>query len=315
MREEIDLFGGPDLVFGCRHLPAEASGAGVLVCLGPPSDGAVDDGRAARLGRRLAAAGVAVQRFHYRGVWPSDGDPRGVGFDDLVEDATRALGLLRDRTSVGRVAFVGARLGALVAARVARAEPGAPVALWAPAPDPRAALELAARARVARGAMAPAGDPASAPPAPLAPNGTGAPTAGAGFDGGPAPEAAPAGPSPAVADDDAPVDLFDTPLAAELAEGSAVRSLADELGRGPRPLLLAVTTAGGRETIVAGCRARGMAVDVLAHTYDDERDGRAVPGEPADALVDETARWLVAQLAPDERAGPAVPTAGPEAGW
>ena len=188
------------------------------------------------------------------------------------------------------------------------------MALWAPAPDPRAALELAARARVACGAMAPAGDPASAPPVPPAPNGTGAPTAGAGFDGGPAPEAAPGGSSPAVADDDAPVDLFDTPLAAELAEGSAVRSLADELGRGPRPLLLAVTTAGGRETIVAGCRARGMAVDVLAHTYDDERDGLAVPGAPADALVDETARWLVAQLAPDERAGAAAPTAGPEAG-
>ena len=34
----------------------------------------------------------------------------------------------------------------------------------------------------------------------------------------------------------------------------------------------------------------------------------------ADALVDETARWLVAQLAPDERAGAAAPTAGPEAG-
>ncbi len=60
-----------------------------------------------------------------------------------------------------------------------------------------------------------------------------------------------------------------------------------------------MTTAGGRETIVAGCRARGMAVDVVAHTYDDERDGHAVPGAPADALVDETARWLVAQLAPD----------------
>ncbi len=178
MREEIDLFGGPDLVFGCRHLPAEASGAGCWCASAPPSDGQVDDGRAARLGRRLAAAGVAVQRFHYRGAWPSDGDPRGVGFDDLVEDATRALDLLRDRTSVGRVAFVGARLGALVAARVARAEPGAPMALWAPAPDPRAALELAARARVARGAIGPGGRPRLGPAHPPGPERHGRPDAG-----------------------------------------------------------------------------------------------------------------------------------------
>ena len=323
VREEIDLFGGPDLVFGCRHVPAEASGLGVLVCLGAPSDGPVDDGRAARLGRRLAGEGVAVQRFHYRGAWPSDGDPRGVGFDDLVEDAARALDLLRDRTAVRQVAFVGARLGALVAARVARSEPGAPVALWAPVPDPRAALEQAARARVARGPSAHAGAAAPAPPVPpasspsVASNGSGAPPPGAPLDGGLVSGAAPGGiRSPAGADDlDAPVDLFDTPLAAELAAGSAVRSLADELGHGPRPVLLAVATSGGRETIVAGCRARGMAVDVMAHTYDDERDGRAIPGAPADDLVDETAGWLVARLTSGTpAAGPAraAPATGSE---
>ena len=181
-------------------------------------------------------------------------------------------------------------------------------------PDPRAALELAARARVARGATAPAGNPPIGTARPPGPERHGRPDAGRRVRRRARARGGAGGPTPTAADDDAPVDLFDTPLAAELAEGSAVRSLADELGRGPRPLLLAVTTAGGRETIVAGCRARGMAVDVLAHTYDDERDGRAVPGAPADALVDETARWLVAQLAPDARAGAAAPAAGPEAG-
>ena len=317
MREEIDLFGGPDLVFGCRHLPAEPSGAGVLVCLGPPSDGPVDDGRAARLGRRLAAAGVAVQRFQYRGAWPSDGDPRDVGFDDLVGDAARALDLLRDRVEVRRVAFVGARLGALVAARVARAEPGAPVALWAPVPDPRAALEQAARTRVARGATTiPTADSASGAAATVAPNGAGGPWPGAaaeaGFGGDPTLGTLP-GPS-AVADADAAVDLFQTPLAAELAEGTAVRSLADELGRGPRPLLVAVATSGVRETIVAGCRARGMVVDVVAHTYDDERDGRPIPGAPADGLVDETARWLVSRLGQDVGDHAPARAVRPEAG-
>ena len=113
---------------------------------------------------------------------------------------------------------------------------GRPWRCGRPPPIPAPPSSWRPALRVARGAMAPAGDPASAPPVPPAPNGTGAPTAGAGSDGGPGPEAAPGGSSPAAADDDAPVDLFDTPLAAELAEGSAVRSLADELGRGPRPL-------------------------------------------------------------------------------
>jgi alpha/beta superfamily hydrolase len=305
VREEIDLFGGPDRLFGCRHLPAVASGAGVLVCLGAPSDGPVDEGRAARLGRRLAEAGVAAQRFQYRGAWPSDGDSRTVGFDTLVEDATRALELLRDRADVPRVAFVGARLGALVAARVARSASGAAVALWAPVPDPRTALEQAARARVAR-AAAMLGRPD--PGAPVAPGAVGANGAGPhALPGGsvarppgeaPVEPSGGAAPGPPVDHEvGAPVDLFDTPLAAELAEGAVVRSLVDELGRGPRALLLAAAGAGERETIAAGCRARGLSVDVLAHAYDVERDGTPVPSSPADELIDGTARWLAARLA------------------
>jgi alpha/beta superfamily hydrolase len=317
VREEIDLFGGPDLVFGCRHLPALASGAGVLVCLGAPCDGPVDEGRAARLGRRLADVGVAVQRFHYRGAWPSDGDPRGVGFDTLVEDAARALDLLRDRADVRRVAFVGARLGALVAARLARAEPGAAVALWAPVPDPRSALEQAARARRARDAASSGRlDPAAPVEAgPGVTNGAGLHPPAGGTVGGWPPDEATAGspglasPGAPVADDlDAPIDLFDTPLASELAEGATVRNLADELGRGPRPLLLAAAATSERETIAAGCHARGLSVEVLAHTYDDERDGGPVPGSPADELIDRTARWLAARLAAGAPAGGAQGT-------
>jgi alpha/beta superfamily hydrolase len=317
VREEIDLFGSPEVVFGCRHLPAEASGGGVLVCLGPPFDTAVDEGRSARLARRLAAAGVVVQRFRSRGTWPSDGDPAELTFDRLVDDARSALDLLRDRTGVRQVAFVGARFGALVAARLARDVPGAPVVLWSPVPDARGALELAARARTARraheatddratgGAPRPAGDPAAddlSDRPPLAPD----PLALHLADP-PAPE----------------VDLFDTPLAVDLA-GSTVRSLADELGAGPRPLLVVDTADDGwadeRETVVASCRARGVTVDVAKHPCDGERAGRVVPTRSADELIDDTAAWLVARLAaptspphrPDEPGdGPVIPGVAP----
>jgi alpha/beta superfamily hydrolase len=304
VREEIDLFGGPELVFGCRHLPSEASGAGVLVCLGAPFDPPVDDGRAARLGRRLAGAGVAVQRFQYRGSWPSEGDARRIGFADLVADATQALELLRDRAGVRRVAFLGARLGALVAARVARNEPAAPVALWTPDPDPRTTLEHAARARVARGAHVGADRPSSGPAAPphdaSAPDqaATAAPDSppvdGSWHDGDASDRSS--GPLPGDEPGDS-FDLFDTPLAVDLAGGTAVRALTDELGTGPRAVFLAAAGTAGREAIVAGCRARGLTVDAVAHTYDGERDGQPVPGAPSDTLVDDTARWLVAQLA------------------
>jgi alpha/beta superfamily hydrolase len=322
VREEIDLFGGPDRLFGCRHVPAVASGAGVLVCLGAPSDGPVDEGRAARLGRRLAEAGVAVQRFHYRGAWPSDGDPRIVGFDTLVEDAARALDLLRDRADVRRVAFVGARLGALVAARVARAASGAAVALWAPVPDPRTALEQAARARVAREAAVPARPDLGAPVALGAAGTNGAgPQALRGGNVTQPPGEVPAGSSGGAApgapvdhEVGAPVDLFDTPLAAELAEGAVVRSLADELGHGPRAVLLAAAGVGERETIAAGCRARGLSVDVLAYAYDDQRDGTPVPSVPADELIDGTARWLTERLASGVAPGTVAEGSRPAAG-
>jgi hypothetical protein len=238
-----------------------------------------------------------------------------------VEDAARALDLLRDRADVRRVAFVGARLGALVAARVARAEPGAAVALWAPIPDPRTALEQAARARRGRDATSFGGPDPAAPVAPVpgATNGTGLPPPAGGGVGRWSPDLASSGSAgaaspraPAADDLDAPIDVFDTPLASELAEGSAVRSLADELGRGPRPLLLAAVAAGQREMIAAGCRARGVSVEVLAHTYDDERDGTLVPGAPADELIDQTARWLTARLAAGTPAGGALGDEGQE---
>ena len=68
MREEIDLFGSPEVLFGCRHLPAEATGAGVLVCLGFPFDAAVDDGAAPGW-----AGGWPVA------AWPCSGSPTGAG--------------------------------------------------------------------------------------------------------------------------------------------------------------------------------------------------------------------------------------------
>ncbi len=145
--EEVELFGGPESLFGCRHLPRTPIGAGVVICASGPFDAAVDQGRAARLARRLAGAGVAAQRFHYRGTGWSDGDPGAFDFGRLVDDAGRALELMR-RAGFDRLGFVGSRLGALVAARLAHGRPGAPVAVWEPVADPHRLLERVVSAGV-----------------------------------------------------------------------------------------------------------------------------------------------------------------------
>ncbi len=149
VHEQVEILGAAAHLLGCRHTPDGEPRAAVLVCTAPPLDHPVDAGRTARLGRHLARAGVAVQRF---GSLDPDAPPGGaaaVGVDALVEDARGALELLRDRCPVERVGLLGVRLGALVAARLARALPAAPLALWQPATRPRAVLEEAARARAA----------------------------------------------------------------------------------------------------------------------------------------------------------------------
>lgn len=135
--EEIELFGGAELLFGCRHLPAAGATTGVVICPPTLSDAEVNYHREARLGRWLARAGVATQRFHYRGTGHSDGDATKTSFAMLLDDARRATDLLRERCGIERIGFLGTRVGALVAARLAREAEGVPLALWQPVVDPR----------------------------------------------------------------------------------------------------------------------------------------------------------------------------------
>lgn len=135
--EEIELFGGPELLFGCRHMPAAGATTGVVICPPTLSDAEVNYHREVRVGRWLARAGVAAQRFHYRGTGHSDGNPGAISFAGLVDDARRAVDHLHDRCGIDRVGFLGTRVGALVAARMARDYDAAPLALWQPVVDPR----------------------------------------------------------------------------------------------------------------------------------------------------------------------------------
>jgi hypothetical protein len=275
--DEVELFGGPEAIFGCRHVGAapgeETTGgvtAGVVVCSSVGPDAAASYGAEARLGRALAGAGVAVQRFHYRGTGASDGAPDELSFSAMVDDARAALARLRTCVRPAAVAFVGVRLGALVAARLASSVDGAPVALWSPVADVRQVLEAAARARAAHHPV---------------------------LDVWPS--------DPGVTEP----DLFDLPLAAELIDGAVVGSLPDELSGHTGEVLMVQTAAGPAATeraraLVERCRAAGLRVD-SATVPRHEDDGVATPSADAGPLVEQTASWLVARLT--------AATAGPSA--
>ena len=131
-REEVEFFGKQERVFTCLHLPPRAARFGVVICSPVASEFEKNYRRESLLAWSLAARGVAVGRFHYRGAGHSDGATTALSFESMVEDAHAAVAHFRSRTVVDRVAFLGTRLSALVAATVARDHPGAPVALWEP---------------------------------------------------------------------------------------------------------------------------------------------------------------------------------------
>jgi hypothetical protein len=130
-RDEVTFFGPHEQrMFGCLHMPPSIGPVGVVVCSPIQSEFLANYRREVVLGRALAAAGFPVLRFHYRGTGNSDGDDRHVTIGSMVDDAEAAVGYLRTRTGVTRVAFVGTRLAALVAAGAAG--DADPLALWEP---------------------------------------------------------------------------------------------------------------------------------------------------------------------------------------
>lgn len=135
--EVIELFGSNERLFGCRHVPEGGGTTGVVICPALFGDAEINYQREARLARWLARAGAAAQRYHPRGTGRSDGSAADVTFASLVDDARQAADLLRERCQVERVAFLGTRAGALIAARAAHDVDDAPLALWQPVVDSR----------------------------------------------------------------------------------------------------------------------------------------------------------------------------------
>jgi alpha/beta superfamily hydrolase len=239
IRESAHFFeSGSNRLFAFRHAPLGEPVALALVCPSIYADFTLSYRREVVLARSLAARGVIVQRFHYRGSGNSDGDAAGVMYDALVEDAHAAAQLLAEQAPGLPLALVGMGWGAIVAATVSRPLPGAPLAVWQPVADISRYYKEAVRARMIRHVVEPKGRPASAEQllAELATEGS--------------------------------IDVLGYPVHRALYETAGPRTLPGELGYGARRMLL--IQPDGRDALrtdyaqlAASCAAQGAEVETI----------------------------------------------------
>jgi alpha-beta hydrolase superfamily lysophospholipase len=149
----------PNRLFVAVHAPHRSPARALLVVCPPIlADLAAQYRREVLLGRALAALGVCVVRFQYRGSGNSEGDPSETTFETLVEDTYVAAATALAVGPAGRLALMGTRVGALVAAAAARRYPAARLIVWEPV-DGAAYWREAFRARRIGGMTEHAGRP------------------------------------------------------------------------------------------------------------------------------------------------------------
>jgi pimeloyl-ACP methyl ester carboxylesterase len=262
--EEVEFFGAPQRLFGCRHLPVDrpAGGLGLVVCSPVLCDFGANYRREVALARRLAAAGVPVLRYHPRGCGHSDGARVDLTLATLVADVGTALAHAEERLGVTRLAVLATRFAALAAAAALRDRPGVPLALWEPVTKPGSYFREGLRARAVHRLSA--AGPAEEPEAELARQGY--------------------------------LDLLGIPVGRALYETPAEHTLAAELGEAPRPLLLVQLedTAGLRREYHAVVDARG---DVTAGLCPCDESWWFIPDRaaPGDEAVAVTSEWVLSQ--------------------
>jgi pimeloyl-ACP methyl ester carboxylesterase len=124
-------------LYGVHHPPARPGGAfGVVVC--PPfGQEALRAHRSLReLASRLAETGTEALRFDYHGSGDSAGEPDEAQFEEWVVDTAAAVAEMREARGDARVALVGLRLGAAVAALCAERLGGIEaLVMWEPVVD------------------------------------------------------------------------------------------------------------------------------------------------------------------------------------
>jgi alpha/beta superfamily hydrolase len=279
-QEEAGFFGrGPLRIFGALTLPPGTPHAGVVICCPFQAELLKTYRREVLLARSLAGRGFAVQRFHYRGSGNSDGDAFDATFETMREDTAAAAERVSERAGVRRVAFVGTRLGGLIAAAVAGSRPHpSPIALWEPVVDPEVYFREVFRGLFVRDLKEDGGSRGRADP----------------LD---------------ELEREGSVDVLGYTITARLRESALGHRLADELGDRPRPILLVGSGRSGElpgeyEALRARWTGQGFAVagrvmpSREAWWFGKRPVGRREELDRERAFVDLITEWLAEQMPP-----------------
>lgn len=143
--EEAEFFDGENgRIFGIRYEPLSADPrAGVVMCDPILSQFRAHYRTGVLTARNMAAQGLAIQRFHYRGMGNSDGDVSDIDLDSMTDDAIRASARLAKRLD-RPIAFLGVNLGSYAAAGAS--SNGSPLILDSPPPTGHQYFRNAVRA-------------------------------------------------------------------------------------------------------------------------------------------------------------------------
>ncbi|HEY0481709.1 MAG TPA: hypothetical protein VGD37_29530 [Kofleriaceae bacterium] len=141
----IDYFGATGQLLGALHFPQRLRRrtTAVLLC-NPFGEEASRAHRTFRvLATQLARAGYAGLRFDYSSTGDSQGDGEAATVDAWVGDIAVAAARLRDATGAARIAIVGLRFGATLAALASARGELRPrhLLLWDPVVEGRAYLD------------------------------------------------------------------------------------------------------------------------------------------------------------------------------
>lgn len=275
---EAEFLGEPGgRMLGVLHRPITGQPvAGVLLCPSLHAELMVNYRREVLLANELAERGFAVQRFHYRGTGNSEGRDEDLSLDTMGADALRWARHLLDR-GVEQLGIFGVRFGALVGAGIARQFPGAPLAVWQPTLAGDRYFREILRTQLMREMK----------------SGSSSRPAGSSLT--------------EELDRAGSIDVLGYSIHRALHDSAAGRSLADELGEAPRPMLVVqISREEKMSAELAGFVAtrRATGADVQTHLVTREpgwwfvgEDWKAEEErDETRSLLDTTVGWLAREL-------------------
>ena len=243
-------------------LPAQARSC-VVICGSILGEFESNYHRERLLARALAYSGIAVARFHYSGEGNSTGDRASMTLASMIEDARAVVSHMMARGYEER-AYVGIRVGCLIAANLATSESNPPLVLWEPVEQGSDFVREAERKRRMSG-LSRATSAVPSPPRPIGDTGL--------------------------------VELFGYDVHASLLEGLEEAKLMDVLANRDRRIFIGrFGRLGDTDPVAERLRASGFAVDVAgfgfteAWWYQSEREP-----ESGD-LITTTAAWIASSL-------------------